>query len=439
MTIYGVRYLPGYRIDFVVFIKKGGVMVTASIIAVGSELMRGKMDDTNSTFLARWFEANGIKVVNRVNAADTNESLISAFKNCKGTDIVVTTGGLGPTDDDITRDVFAEFISKKLVFSESTWSEIAEYIVSKKFILSDSNKRQAFVPETAEIIRNPNGTAPALYCLNGGVHYFLLPGPPSENKPLITNDVYSILNKVGLLKGKIWSSVYRVYETGESALADMFDNKDSGYFDEIGYYFSQSGFVELHFRKYSESGRPEGFDKEVDFFLDILNKNKVFYTENKPLPFIVYDLLLEKGLKVTFAESCTGGNISGNFVSCPGVSAVYNGGIVAYSNDIKNKILGVDQAVLDGVGAVSKECVEAMSNGVLKMFNADIAVAVSGIAGPDGGTVLKPVGLVWFSINYKGKIFSESEVFVGDRDRVINRSVNRVYRRLIEVLNKNIC
>lgn len=412
-------------------------MKTASIIAVGSELMRGKMNDTNSTFLARWFDDIGIKVINRINVSDNINDIAEAVRICSDSDIIISTGGLGPTDDDLTRNGFAEYLNVPLIFDENVWEELKKYFIKLKYPLSDSNKRQAMLFENGGMLPNKNGTACGLYYNQNGKLFILLPGPPSENIPMINNYVYPLLMDNGFITGSIHSRIIRVYDGGESFLADLFSDIDEEYFDEVGYYFSQEAFVELHFRKYFDNGKINfsEFEKAFDVYASLLKREKIFYTENKSISLIFKELLERNNLKVSFAESCTGGAISHEFVKNPGASSVYNGGINAYSNDAKIRILGVSEDTVKEYGAVSEETVREMCLNAASLFTSDVSIAVSGIAGPDGGSEEKPVGLVCFGFYYKGNITTESHVFSGNRERVMGRTVTKAYKRIIELMS----
>ena len=410
-------------------------MKTASIIAIGSELMRGKMDDSNSTFLARWLESKGFVVSRRINVADDIDDIVEAFELCSDSDLTLTTGGLGPTEDDLTRAALAKFLGKELVYSESVWSDIARYLGSRKYPLSESNKVQAYIIEGSRVIDNHKGTAPGIY-YNAKNTVAILPGPPSENIPMVENQLFDILKSDGFITGGFYSEVYRLYNIGESYLTDLFKGLDDGYF-EIGYYFSSEGFIELHFRKYTENGgRPQGFDEKVAVFIEILKQNDVFITQNKTLSQILASRVGVCGEKLAFAESCSGGMLSANFVKVAGVSSIYLGSVTAYSNEIKNSVLGVSTQTLAKYGAVSEETAREMASGVARITGATLSVATSGIAGPDGGTEDKPVGTVCFAIYHNGKLLSEQKLFSSlSREHFMQRVTNYAYMMLLKQLD----
>lgn len=410
-------------------------MITSAIIAVGSELMRGKMDDTNSTFFAQWFDKLGIRVKHRVNTADIGSEIVAAMRYCKDVDILLVTGGLGPTKDDLTRIAAAEYAGKELVFFPMLWKKIEAYLKSKNYPAYESNKQQAYLWDGVEIMENDCGSAPGLFYKNGKQVVALLPGPPSENKVMAEKRLLPRLEKCKLVKGKFFAEVVRVYGIGESGIADLFAKKDDGYFD-IGYYFSNDGYVELHFRRFSDNGlKPADFDKNAEACKKVLIDNNIFFTEDKPLEQVVYEALLKKKKTVSFAESCTGGKISSTFVKTAGVSQVYAGGVVSYTADMKQKVLGVTKETIAQYGVVSAQTVKEMACGVKKLTGSDIAISVSGVAGPGSDADGNPAGLVWFGIDVDGKTDEFSVTFSGmRREQVIQKAVNHAFISILQRL-----
>ncbi|MCH5150847.1 MAG: CinA family nicotinamide mononucleotide deamidase-related protein [Spirochaetales bacterium] len=410
-------------------------MITAAIIAVGSELMRGKIDDTNSTFFTRWFEKLGIKVKYRVNVADIGSEIVSAMRYCHDADILITTGGLGPTKDDLTRIAAAEYAGKELVFFPMLWKKIEAYLKTKKYPHYESNKQQAYLWDGVEVMDNSCGTAPGLFYKKNRQIVALLPGPPNENRIMAENQLLPRLEKYKLIQGKFFTDVVRVYRIGESGIADLFAKQDDGYFD-IGYYFSNDGYTELHFRRFSEDGtKPSDFDKNVKACKKLLTDNAVFFTEDKPIEQIVYEALLEKKKTVSFAESCTGGKISSTFVKTAGVSQVYAGGVVSYTVEMKQKILGVTKDTIAQYGVVSAQTVKEMARGIKNITGSNIALSVSGTAGPGSDAEGNPAGLVWFGLDIDGTTEEFSVQFSGmKREQVIQKAVNQAFIAILQKL-----
>ena len=411
-------------------------MKTASIISVGTEIMRGKIDDTNSTFISRFLKDRGIRVKLRLSTEDEIDDIADAIRYSEKTDIVILTGGLGPTADDLTREALAKHLEKKLVFQESQWQIFLEYFKRFSRPVAKSNKRQMELIEGGEFIQNKNGTAPGMFCKQDGRLYVLLPGPPRENQPMVRSDLHDLLVKNGLIDGKLFTKVVRIYNAGESTIADLFKNFNEDI--QLGYYFSVNGWVELHFSKFVRN------QKDIDDALPlcekgikILDDNGLFYTVDEDLSLLVLNVLRNKNLTISFAESITGGNVSGELVKNPDASTVFLGGIVPYSNALKRDILGVSETTLKTVGAVSEPVVREMVFGLKKLTKADICIALSGIAGPGGGSSEKPVGLVYIAFLFEEDCRIRREIFGGNRRQIINRCVNFVFSEILKYYGKS--
>jgi nicotinamide-nucleotide amidase len=410
-------------------------MKNAGIISVGTEIMRGKIDDTNSTFIARWLKDCGIKLKFRLSVEDEINDIVSAIKYIEECDLIILTGGLGPTKDDLTREALSKFLNKKLVFQENEWEKL-KYFFNKyiKIPIADSNKQQVELIEGGEFLRNDNGTAPGMFCNVNNKIFILLPGPPKENQPMIKNYLFPKLKESGFITGDIYTRVFRLYNIGESTVADFF--KDFNEEIEIGYYFTQTGWVEIHLSKFiTTSDDLDKIQPIIKKAENILTDNKVFFTEDKDLSQLVLELLIKNNQTISFAESITGGNISGEFVKNPGSSKALLGSIVSYSNESKQKLLCVSEESLLKFGAVSEEVVKEMVIGLKKTIGSDICVSISGIAGPDGGTEQKPVGLVYFGFMFGDKLIVKKEIISGVRSRIIVRCINYVYVEILKWLN----
>jgi nicotinamide-nucleotide amidase len=259
----------------------------------------------------------------------------------------------------------------------------------------------------------------------------LLPGPPRENQPMVRGDLHDLLVKNGFVEGELFTKVVRIYNTGESTIADLFKNFSEDI--QVGYYFSVNGWVELHFSKFVRN------QKDIDAALPlcekglkILDDNGLFYTADEDLSLLVLNVLRKKNMTISFAESITGGNVSGELVKNPDASTVFLGGIVSYSNALKQKILGVSEETLKTVGAVSEPIVREMVYGLKKQTKADICIALSGVAGPGGGSLEKPVGLVYIAFLFEEECRVKREIFGGNRRQIINRCVNFVFSEILK-------
>jgi nicotinamide-nucleotide amidase len=338
---------------------------------------------------------------------------------------------LGPTADDLTREALAKYLGKQLVFQESQWRIFLDYFKRFKIPVAQSNKRQMELIEGGEFIQNKNGTAPGMFCNHDGRLYVLLPGPPRENQPMVIGDLHGLLVKNGFVEGELFTRVVRIYNTGESTIADLF--KDFKEDLQLGYYFSANGWVELHFSKFVRN------QKDIDAAIPlcekgvkILDDNGLFYTVDEDLSLLVLNMLRDKRLTISFAESITGGNVSGELVKHPDASTVFTGGIVSYSNALKQQLLSVKEATLQQFGAVSEQVVSEMAFGLKNQTGTDLCIALSGIAGPGGASPEKPVGLVYIAFLFGEECRIKREVFGGNRRQIINRCVNFVFSEILK-------
>lgn len=410
-------------------------MKNAGIISIGTEIMRGKIDDTNSTFISRWLKDCGIKVRFRLSVEDVIDDIVSAIEYINSCDLIILTGGLGPTKDDLTRESLAKYLNKKLVFHPEEYDKILNYFNRLGKPSPESNKQQAELIDGGEFLENENGTAPGTFFNDNGKLYVLLPGPPKENQPMILNKLFPELKKYGFIEGEIFIKIFRLYNIGESTIADIF--KDFNEDIEIGYYFTVGGWCEIHLSKFVTN------EKQISQIIHIIKKVEsilkmanVFYTEDKNISQIVLEVLTERKMSISFAESITGGNLSGEFVKNAGASKVLSTGVVTYSNESKEKMLGVKKDSLVKFGAVSEKVVEEMALGLKKLVEADISVSISGIAGPDGGSYEKPVGLVYFGFLFGDILITKREMINGSRDRIIARCINYVYVEILKYLKE---
>jgi len=396
---------------------------TAAIISIGSEIMRGKIDDTNSTYISKWLTGLGISVDYRLSTKDIIKDIVHAIKHVNSCDLIILTGGLGPTTDDITREALAEYLNKKLIFQNDEYQKIISFFKKMNRPSPESNKKQADLIEGAEFLYNNNGTAPGMFYKENDKIFILLPGPPKENQPIIQEQLSLKLKQNSFIGKDFNTKIYRIYNVGESAIADMFASfKDDV---SIGYYATIGGWCEIHINE--NITRKRQIEK-------ILTDNNVFFTEDKDLSLLVLEELEKQKQTISFAESITGGNISGEFVKNSGASKVFMGSVVSYSNEIKKAVLGVKQTSLDSYGAVSEEVVKEMCYGLKKTMNTDIAIAVSGIAGPLGGSMEKPVGTVYFGFLFGNTFYFKKELFPGIRSRIMSRVTNMVFVEILKNL-----
>lgn len=404
---------------------QGGVIletVTAEIISVGTEILMGQIVDTNAQFLGDALPKFGIAHYFRQTVGDNLDRLTGALNLALSrSDIVFTIGGLGPTTDDLTREAIAASVGEELVSDKEIVSELKARFEQARLTWTDGQIRQAQRPPCAEPIRNPNGTAPGLICRKGGKVIIALPGPPNELRPMFEGPVSDVL--MGLAGArKIESRILRICGLGESVVEQKLGELVRGSNPTIGVY-AHPGEVSIRLSASANSSAEairliDQLDAEIS---GILGAN-VFGRGEKTLESCVVDLLRESRQSLAVAESCTGGMLGARITSVPGCSDVFWGGAISYSNSLKSSLLGVSEKTLAEHGAVSEECAAEMAIGVRQLCRADWGLAVTGIAGPGGGTEAKPVGTVIFGCAGPSGVQTRSAFFRGIRRFVRERS-----------------
>ena len=397
----------------------------ASIITIGDELLIGQVVDTNSAWIAQELNKIGIAVKHRVAVGDNKEDILLALdEEQKLADIILITGGLGPTADDITKPLLCEYFDGKMILHQPSLDFIID-LFEKKFRrpMSPRNHKQAEVPDTCTVLMNERGTAPGMMFKKDKKIFVAMPGVPHEMKWIMQTHVlpYIIQNyHIGYVEHKTLITA----GIGESSLADLINDIEESIPSYIKLaYLPNFGMVRLRLTGY-------GTDKEV--LLNDLNKYFILLKDrvaeylvtdqDLPLEAVVGKLLKERNQTVSTAESCTGGLIGHLISSVPGASAYFKGSIVSYSNEVKTNLLEVSEATLASFGAVSEETVSKMATEVLKLMNTDFSVAVSGIMGPDGETVDKPVGTVWIAVASKNNVVTKTFNLPFDRQRNVQQT-----------------
>ena len=371
---------------------------TAETITVGSELTRGQSVDTHSALLARTLGQAGISVRFQVSVGDVLEDLAEAIKVALSrADLVIVTGGLGPTLDDLSREAIAKATGKALKEDPAVWQQIQEFFRARGREATANNRQQAMVPEGAVVIPNLNGTAPALRLNLDGKAVIALPGPPSELIPLLETQ---ILPWLLMQRGEhIATSRLQCYGLGESAVDEILQGLVPQGDSTSLAMLAKGYYVELiltgrHADQAEAEAQVEALETGV---LERLGHH-VYSTDGRNLEQVIGDLLKEENATIAVAESCTGGRVASRLTGVAGSSAYFIGGFITYTNDLKEKLLGVPPFVLKRAGAVSKDTALAMAVGLARVLESDYSLAVTGIAGPDGGTEEKPVGLVHFAL-----------------------------------------
>ncbi|HRW63090.1 MAG TPA: competence/damage-inducible protein A [Bacteroidales bacterium] len=396
----------------------------AEIITIGDEILIGQTIDTNSAWIANEVNLIGIDIIRISSISDKKADIIKALDNI-GSDIqlVFITGGLGPTNDDITKYTLAEYFGGKLIQNKEVLEQIEQFVFKRNAQMNERNIKQADVPDNCKVISNRIGTAPGMWFEKNDTIYISMPGVPFEMKEMMSNSIIPELKKKNQ---DIFIIHKNVLTQGmpESKLAEVLEEWESELPKEIALaYLPSPGIIKL---RLTAKGKNKEFLEKL--IADVIKKLESIIPElicgydSDLLEQAIGKVLLTKNKTLSIAESCTGGNIAHLITSVPGSSAYFTGGVVAYSNEIKTRVLDVSVSNIDTYGAVSKQVVEEMAIGVLNKFNTDFAIATSGIAGPDGGTKDKPVGTTWIAVADKTKVISKLFVFGDQRERNIQRA-----------------
>ena len=374
---------------------------TAELIAVGTELLLGNIANTDAQMLSKGLSALGINVYYHTVVGDNPQRLKAAVEVAKGrADIIITTGGLGPTCDDLTKNVLAECFGRKLVYDEASAQRIRDYFqqLHPGRPMTENNLQQAYLPEGCTIFSNDWGTAPGCAFEADGVRVIMLPGPPNECTPMFEHRAVPYLR--ALADGVIASRTLKLFGMGESAVEAKLRDRMNALTNPTLAPYAKTGEVELRITAKAatvEEARAliVPVEKEVrDIFGPLVYGADVASMEE-----VVLGLLKEKGLTLGTAESCTGGLVAKRMTDLPGSSAVFKGGVVSYTNEVKAGVLGVPQAMLDEFGAVSAQVARAMAQGARRVLGCDLAVSLTGVAGPDPDDRNNPVGLIYVALD----------------------------------------
>ena len=388
------------------------------IIAVGTELLLGNIVNTNAQYLSQKLADLGIDVYYHVVVGDNLKRLTETIKtSLERSDIVITSGGLGPTADDITKEGAAQAMGLKLLPDEESIERIKKMFSSTGRIMTENNIKQGYIPEGAVVLENNNGTAPGVLIEKEGKIVIMLPGPPKELYPMFESKVLPYLKSK--TDSTIRSKVLRVIGVGESAvehiLKDIFDSQAN---PTIAPYAKDG---EVHLRITAKTGIPEEADSliaEMEQKVRAILDDNIYGCNEETLEEAVLKLLQKKNLTISLAESCTGGLVASRLTDIPGASASLISGVVSYSNESKINILKVKEETIRKYGAVSPQTAEEMAVGAKKLSNTDIGLSITGIAGPDGGSAEKPVGLCYIGIAIGNSVNVQKIMLTGNRNRI---------------------
>jgi len=400
-------------------------MVTCAICTIGDELLIGQVVDTNSATISKALNQIGIWVRQKCSIGDNRQAIFETIDLLlKDSDILILTGGLGPTKDDITKNALAEYTQSKHFYQFSTQEEhIKEICKRRDNSFLEINKMQAYVPETCTVFENRLGTAPGMWFEVHGKVIISLPGVPFEMEGLLPQVVERIKNHFSDSLVPIVHKTISTMGIPESLLAVQIAEWEDELPKELHLAYLPNPLWGVRLRL-SCYGDKDGADK-IDIALSKLKPllgDAIYGKEDQTLVDVIDTLLTQKNASLSTAESCTGGRIGGIITSKAGASRYYKGGVIAYDNRIKEEVLNVPTQILDMYGAVSQQCVEAMAVGVQILFHTDYAIATSGIAGPGGGSDAKPVGTVWIAVASPQGCLSKEFHFAGDRLRNIERA-----------------
>lgn len=401
----------------------------AIIITIGDEILMGQILDTNSQYIARRLTEIGVEVIEELSIPDKRDEIYDSVDYAmQEADLILVTGGLGPTKDDVTKKVLAEYFGSHLVFNPQAMEWLEELLRNRNLPMNENNKSQAYLPDNCRILRNFKGTASGMWFERGWKSLISMPGVPFEMEHLMDKYVIPDL-KARYPHLQLEYRMLKVYDVPESQLAQHLENWEDALKDGIKLaYLPSPGMVRLRVTAKGEAV------KHLDETYESLKKELagMRYTEGEDaLEKQFGQILRKKGVTVATAESCTGGEIARMITSVPGSSAYYKGSVVSYANEVKINILGVNAGDIEREGAVSETVVLQMAEGVRKLMGTDYAVSTSGVAGPDGGTADKPIGTVWIGVATPQGSFAKKFVFSFTRERNIAKAAAKALELLM--------
>ena len=411
----------------------------AEIITIGDEILIGQIVDTNSAWMAQQLNLIGVAVKQITSVSDDENHILNSLAQAEQrADIILITGGLGPTKDDITKKTLAKYFGMGFRRDEAALEMVASIFKKYNRPLIDINIQQADVPDGCEVIVNKNGTAPCMWFEQNNKIFVSMPGVPFEMMYLMDDEILPRIKAKFTLPTIVHKTILTA-NIGESFLAKEIEAIEDALPDHIKLaYLPKLGQVRLRLSAHGEN--EIALNNEVNVFAQqIMEKISKFVVVDEDIPFekAILNIMQDRGLTLSTAESCTGGYIAHLITQHPGCSSVYWGGAVAYAYELKESILGVKESTLTQFGAVSEETVTEMAEGAIHYFKTDYAIAVSGIAGPDGGTEDKPVGTVWIAISNKNKTVAKVFTFSNKRIQNIERSAASAMSMLLNLLKED--
>lgn len=417
---------------------RGNDYIKAKIITIGDELLLGQVVNTNASWIGEQLNFNGFQIVSVLTIGDGEEDIKNALISCSDVNIVIITGGLGPTADDITKPTLCKFFNTDLVLNEAALANIQDIFRLRGYEMTERNRLQAYIPKSCTYIPNHYGTAPCMWFEKDNTVYISLPGVPFEMKSIFKTEL------IGRLKNHFKPTPYdrRVIMTtgvGESFLADKIKEWEDSLPDFMSLaYLPQYGMVRLRLdgRHEDETYLRNSLDNQVEILKGIISEH-IFSYDDKPISEVVLGILKERNLTLSTAESCSGGSIAKMITSIRGCSSVYKGSVVAYSSKVKEDILEVEHDTIEKYNVVSRQVAEQMAVGAQKIMNTDFALSTTGVAGPDGGTEEIPVGTVCIALATPNDVISRCFNFGKDRLNNIERTSITAFEMLRQYLLNN--
>ena len=404
-------------------------------ISIGDELLIGQVINTNAAWLGEQLSGAGFQLHSALTIGDAEKDILNAFNACMDADLVLVTGGLGPTADDITKPTVCKFFNTELAFCQPAYDNVVSLFKRRGFEMSERNRSQAMLPKACQYIPNTYGTAPCMWLEKNGVVFAFMPGVPFEMKGIFNDEL------LPRIKARFHAVPYekRVIMTtgiGESFLADRIKDWEDALPNFLSLaYLPQHGMVRLRLSGRHEDAKflHETLESETAKLKSLIS-DYIFAMQDEPIERVVFELLNNRHQTFASAESCTGGNIAHRITLIPGSSEVFRGAAVTYATPTKTKVLGVPAETIEKHGVVSQPVVEGMAKGVRELMEADFGLATTGVAGPSGGTEENPVGTVWIGLATHEKVVSKRFNFGKDRENVINRATIAAYEMLREEL-----
>lgn len=407
----------------------------AELICVGTELLMGQVLNTNARFIAKELAPSGVDMYRQIVVGDNPQRLTEAVETalCRA-DVVLLSGGLGPTDDDLTKETVAKALGKELVLFDDEWEKLQAWFTSKGRTIAPNNKKQAMFPKDAIILPNPNGTAPGCIMEDGGKAAILMPGPPRELQPMFTDYVLPyLLERSG---HRLYSREVRIFGMGESDVAYRLDDLFKHQTNPTIAPYAKPGEVTLRVTaRCKDEAEGEALVLPMLETIEAALGDVVYDTHGRELAEVCHRMLIEQSRTLAVAESCTGGQLADAFITYPGSSAYLIEGDVTYSNDAKMRRLGVRRETLETVGAVSEECAREMAEGLRLSAKTDYALSTTGYAGPDPGEPDKPKGTVFIALASREETVVKQLHLFGDRDRIRHTAVLHA----LDLLRRKLC